>query len=135
MFDIGYQIDELISNREISRKLKCGIMGGIRYSNANNAIALFIGMRGNFENIVKDSTIKYMGTGKGDQTLDNIRNYRLAMANENNTAIYLFKWVGEDKCRYLGQVKLVEAPAFEKRINEVGEEETKIFYKLKFMDK
>lgn len=133
MFDIGYKVNDVIPNFEISRKLKCGVMGGIRYSNANNAIALFIGKNGNFENDVENEIIKYMGTGEGDQSLENKRNYRLAMANENNTAIFLFRWVSEGKCKYLGQVKLIEKPIFEKRINVCGEEETKIFYKLQFL--
>ncbi len=130
MFDIGYKVNEIVSHADIYKKTLCGCMGGIRYSKAKNVIVLFMKSRGQYENCWDGDVLHYMGSGKGNQSLDRLVHQRIIEADENDTAICLFEWLDNENCKYVGRMVLVEA-RIEKRETVCGDYEDKAIFLLK----
>ncbi len=131
MFDIGFADNEIVSHIDICHKTHCGCMGGIRYSSKNNLLLLFITEKSKCENKSDGDILKYMGSGKGNQSLDRMVNKRLANSIQNNTEIYLFKWVDSERCKFIGKMCLAGDPYYEMWETEDGDKERKVIFPLK----
>jgi 5-methylcytosine-specific restriction protein A len=131
MFDIGFKVGDVISHDKICKKMKCGCMGGIRFSKSNNVIVLFMNNNSVYSNSWDGDVLQFMGSGKGNQSLDRGYNQRLAKSNSTNTDIYLFEWVDTINCKYVSKMKLIEKPFEKNIIGKNGEKETKVIFLLK----
>ncbi len=131
MFDLGYRKNEIITHDELCKKAGCGCMGGIRYSKRNNVLLLFIKKSSKYDNSWNKGILRYMGSGKGNQSAYSMGNARLTKSMEENTAVFLIEWVDETSCKYLGRVILIGEPEYETRVNDVGDIERKVFFHLK----
>ena len=118
---------------ELCKKVGCGCMGGIRFSKNNNALVLFIKDNSPYDNKWEGEVLHFMGSGKGDQSADTRTNQRLAMSQENDTAVCLFERIGMENCRYMGRMVLAGKPYYEYREGKDGKER-KVFFLLKRAD-
>ena len=131
MFDLGFKEDDIVKHDVIIDKAKCGCMGGIRYSKQNNIIILFMKSKSRYDNSWEGDTLKYMGAGKGNQFIERNGNIRIAESKKKDTDIFLFEWIDGVNCKYIGKMVLTGTPYYEKRKNEYGDIEQKLFFKLK----
>ncbi len=128
MFDIGYKESEIVSHGELCKRAHCGCMGGIRYSKANNVLVLFMKNNGQYDNSWDGDILHYMGSGKGNQSVEKLVHQRMIHAAEKDTAICLFEWVDNEKCKYVGRMVLTENARIEKRKNVCGDDEDKVIF-------
>lgn len=131
MFNFGLKKDAVITHDQICRKAKCGCIGGIRYSKQNNVLVLFINSNSQYENAWDGEMLKYMGTGRANQSIEAAGNMHLAEATKTKTAVYLFERVDSISCRYIGRMELVKTPYYEMHKNKDGINERKVIFVLK----
>ena len=131
MFNIGYNENVIVSHDELCKKIGVGCMGGVRFSKENNVLALFMKTNSQYDNSWDGEILKYMGSGKGDQSVKRMGNARLANSTENDTAVYLFEWADAVNLRFIGRMVLAGEPYYENRKNKYGENEKKVFFPLK----
>ena len=131
MFEIGYNVNDIVEHNDLCKRVKCGCMGGIRYSKENNALILFIKKNGLYKNVWHGDVLEFMGSGRGDQSIDKKTNRRLTYSRENETAVFLFEWMCDGDLKYLGRMVLDDKPRTESAQNKYGETETRIIYRLR----
>ena len=131
MFEIGYEKNAIVTHDELCKKIGCGCMGGIRCSKRNNVLVLFINQNSKYNNIWVGDTLKYMGSGKGNQSIERGGNKQLAQSNEKDVCVLLFEWVDSINCKYIGPMVLVDEPYYENIKNKYGEKERKVFFNLR----
>ncbi|QUA52188.1 hypothetical protein [Aristaeella lactis] len=134
MFSIGYKKNEIVFHDDLCKKTSCGCMGGIRYSKKNNILVLFVKKNSQYENVWEGDLLKYMGSGKGNQSIYKQGNIKLAEATKNNTDIFLFEWLDMYQCRYIGRMILDNEPYYEMHQNKYGEMERKVIFPLKMLN-
>ena len=127
-----FEINEFYPKREIWRKLKVGVMGGIRPNVRENYVVVFLDAPtpnpkpGQSHNIYQDrydaqtGLFYYTGAGqRGNQTLSG-RNGWLANSNKNKTPIYFFRQYNfGGKHQYVGPV-LVKGIRKEIQLDDLG---------------
>ena len=131
MFDIGYKVNEVVPHLDLCRKAHCGCMGGIRYSKDNNVLVLLMKSNGQYDNYWDGDILHYMGSGKGNQSIDRMVHQRIIHAAEKDTAICLFEWIDNENCKYIGRMVLAEKARIEKRKSVCGDDEDKVIFLLK----
>ena len=131
MFDIGFKAGEIVKHDDICKRAGCGCMGGIRFSKQNNVVLLFTKNNSKYDNTWEGDTLLFMGSGKGDQSIESKGNVRIAESKENDTALCLFEWIDAINLKYVGRMVLIEKPYYETKKNKYGEKEKKVIFKLK----
>lgn len=131
MFQLGYIENEIVAHDDLCKRAKCGCMGGIRYSKENNVLLLFMKQDSSYNNIWDGNILEFMGSGKGNQSVESGCNRRLTYSEKNNTAIYLFEWINSINLKYIGRMNLCKKP--EKKIftNKFGNGEEKVIFYLR----
>ena len=131
MFEIGYKQDEIVLHEELCKRAKCGCMGGIRYSKDNNVLLLFMKKDSAYSNVWNGDVLEFMGSGKGNQSVESGWNRRLADSEKEETAVCLFEWVDSMRLKFVGRMILSQKPIIKKFINKYGNAEDKVVFYLK----
>ena len=74
---------------------------------------------------------RFMGSGKGNQSIESKGNIRIAESSQNDTALCLLEWIDAVHLKYVGRMVLADKPCYETRTNKYGEKEKKVIFKLK----
>lgn len=131
MINVKFEENDIVSHDELCKSIGVGCMGGMRFSKKNNVLVLFMKDGSKYENAWDGNILRYMGCGKGNQSIDKMGNKRLAESTNNDTTVLLFEWVDNSSCRFVGTMVLAGAPYYETKYNNLGEEERKIIFPLK----
>ncbi|PFI17576.1 HNH endonuclease [Bacillus cereus] len=117
-------IGEVYENSEITRRFKCGNMGGMRRSKKTNTLVLFSDhTKGIYDDRWDKDILYYTGMGQeGHQTLEGNQNKNLYESNENGVGVYLFEAFQPGEHIFMGQVRLVEEPFQERQEDTQGKE-------------
>ncbi|WP_414835427.1 HNH endonuclease [Bacillus sp. Ba 3] len=115
---------EVYDNSEITRRFKCGNMGGMRRSKKTNTLVLFSDhTKGIYDDRWDKNILYYTGMGQeGHQTLEGNQNKTLYESNENGIGVYLFEAFQPGEHIFMGQVRLVEEPFQEIQEDTQGKE-------------
>ncbi|HFK1515001.1 TPA: HNH endonuclease [Bacillus cereus] len=105
-------IGKIYDNGEITKRFKCGNMGGMRRSKKTNTLVLFSDhTKGIYDDRWDKDILFYTGMGQeGHQTLNGNQNKTLYESNENGVGVYLFEAFQPGEHIFMGQVRLVEEP-------------------------
>lgn len=130
MFEIGYKQDEIVLHENLCKRAKCGCMGGIRYSKDNNVLLLFMKKDSDYCNVWNGEVLEFMGSGKGNQSIELGLNRRLADSEKKDTAVCLFEWVDSMSLKFVGRMILSQEPIIKKFNNKYGNAEDKVVFYL-----
>lgn len=88
-----FEIGDTITNDELMREFKCGIMGGMRRSRITNALVLICDhTKALYDDKWIGDVLHYTGMGRtGDQSLDFMQNKTLAESRYNGVELHLFE--------------------------------------------
>jgi hypothetical protein len=128
-----YSKGDIIELKRLTDDLSVPCQGGIRFSKKNNLIALFLHSSSPYSNSIEKNKLEFMGSGKGNQSVDSRFNKRLFNAQRDNTDIFVFKSVDTFNCEYLGQVVVDKEPTISKVKGLDNEIEKKVIFHLKFI--
>ncbi|MBQ6784127.1 MAG: helix-turn-helix domain-containing protein [Acholeplasmatales bacterium] len=116
--DIQLSMDDLVAgnvytNKELSSIFKCSTQGGIRISSKNKTATLISHSFSkvnpyNDSKVEDDGKFIYTGMGlNGDQIVKATnQNGKIAYSNENGYRLYYFITIGNNKYKFIGEVKL-----------------------------
>ncbi|WP_080468480.1 HNH endonuclease [Bacillus cereus] len=116
-------IGKIYDNGEITKRFKCGNMGGMRRSKKTNTLVLFSDhTKGIYDDRWDKDILFYTGMGQeGHQTLDGNQNKTLYESNENGVGVYLFEAFQPGEHIFMGRVRLVEEPFQETQEDTKGQ--------------
>ena len=122
MFDPGWKIGEILRNRDLVDKFKCGNMGGMRRSKATNTLVIVSDYtKGIYHDKWIGGVLHYTGMGKkGDQDINWAQNATLAACGRNGVDVHLFEVMDAGDYIYCGRIELVENPYTEIQPGEDG---------------
>ena len=122
MFDPGWKIGEILRNRDLVDKFKCGNMGGMRRSKATNTLVIVSDYtKGIYHDKWLGGVLHYTGMGKnGDQDINWSQNATLAACGRNGVDVHLFEVMDAGEYIYCGRIELVENPYTEIQPGEDG---------------
>jgi len=118
-----YEIGQVVTNNELIAEFKCGQSGGMRRSNAKNALIIISdNTKGLYENKWFGDILHYTGMGRiGDQDLNYKQNKTLVESNENGVTLCLLEVLIPTEYIYRGTVSLDADPYQEIQKGEDGE--------------
>lgn len=119
---LHFEIGDTITNDELMREFKCGIMGGMRRSRITNALVLICDhTKALYDDKWIGDVLHYTGMGRtGDQSLDFMQNKTLAESRYNGVELHLFEVFVPGQYVYQGRVELAGEPYQETQIDENG---------------
>ena len=121
-FDPGYDIGQIVSNKDIVNTFACGNMGGMRRSHKTNTLVLVTDYtKGLYHDKWIGGVLHYTGMGKrGDMDIHWSQNATLAESGSNGVDLHLFEVIDPGQYIYCGRVQLVAQPYTEIQPDEDG---------------
>lgn len=118
-FTCSFKIGQIVSNNDIIKEFKVGVMGGMRRSRKTNTLVLIADhTKSLYDDKKYGQVFHYTGMGKyGDQTLSS-QNKTLAESNTNGIIIHLFEVFQVAQYTYQGTVRLCNTPYQENQLDE-----------------
>ena len=129
---VSYKVGQVVPHEEVCKNYKIGCMGGIRYSKENNVVVLFhLANQSYYSDYWDGDVFYYVGMGKGDQSELYLSNRRITESENKGTSIHLFERIIDEKCEYIGEMRLSGKPVYRKAKDKKGVEFTQVLFPLK----
>lgn len=113
------KVGQIYTNDDIKRVFQVSGQGGMRKSNINNCLVLFVvhNERNPYaDKWSDDGVLHYTGMGlSGDQSFEYMQNKTLANSKNNGVDLHLFESNSPNEYIYSGQVELAGEPYYDRQ--------------------